>query len=115
MDERRQFHRYLLFTEIEHEAMATHDQGRAQTKDISRGGLCLTTEGEPLLKDGQYRLTFLLPFTEEAIDVTARVMWSRRDGELWDNGLTFVDIDKKYLELIEEYSIGSVEQPEERS
>jgi c-di-GMP-binding flagellar brake protein YcgR len=112
MDERRQYHRYLLFTEIDHQSVASHDEGRSHTKDISRGGLCITTEGAPLEKGTQYRLKFQLPFTEQEINTTARVMWHKKAGELFDNGLTFIDIDERSLDLIEEYSVGSVEQPE---
>jgi hypothetical protein len=110
-DERRQFNRYLLFTEIEHEDVAAHTEGHSKTKDISRGGLCITTEGAPLEKGAQYRLKFQLPFNEREIVTTARVMWSRPDGDLFDNGLAFIDMEQPYLDLIEEYAIGSVEPP----
>ena len=99
MDERRQYHRYMLFTEIEHEDVASRSQGNSKTKDISRGGLCITTEGSPLKQDGQYHLKFQLPFTEEEINTKAQVMWSHQEGNLFDNGLAFLDIDTKYLDL----------------
>ncbi len=112
MNERRQYHRYLLHTEIEHECMSTADVQQSVTKDISKGGICITTEEAPLKVGAQYRLKFLLPFTDEEIKVTATVTWSRKDGQLFDNGLSFTHIENQYLELIEEYSIGSVEEKE---
>ncbi|MBN2353451.1 MAG: PilZ domain-containing protein [Spirochaetales bacterium] len=113
MSERRQYHRYLLHTEIEHSTVSGEGQRQSMTKDISRGGICITTEGAPLETGARYRLKFLLPFTDEEIRATAEVMWSKRDGELYDNGLFFTAIDDQYLGLIEEYSIGSVEEKEQ--
>jgi hypothetical protein len=112
MGERRQYHRYLLYTEIEYQDVVSSGQGLSKTKDISRGGLCITTDNTPLQRGGRYRLTFQLPFSEKEISATARVMWHRREGALFENGLTFIDIDDRSLDMIEEYSNGSVEQPE---
>jgi hypothetical protein len=112
MDERRHYHRYLLHTEIEHKSVAASGAKQSTTKDISRGGICITTEGGPLDPGASYRLKFCLPFSDEEIKATAQVMWSKQDGTLYDNGLFFTDIDEKYLHLIEEYSIGSVEEKE---
>ncbi len=91
--------------------MAAHTEGRSQTKDISRGGLCVTTEGAPLEQGARYKLKFQLPFSEQEIFTTAQVMWSRPGGALFDNGLAFIDIEDHFLDLIEEYAIGSVEPP----
>jgi hypothetical protein len=110
MDNRRHFHRYLLHTEIKLEHESLSDVTRTTTKDISRGGICITTEGEPLEIGTRYGLKFLLPFTDEEIAATAQVKWNRPGGALFDNGLLFIDIDEKYLDLIEEYSIGSLEE-----
>ncbi len=112
MNERRQYHRYLLHTEIEHSSVSGDEAKQSVTKDISRGGICVTTEGAPLEIGTRYNLKFLLPFTDEEIHATAEVAWTRRDGELYDNGLCFKTIDDQYLGLIEEYSIGSVEEKE---
>jgi c-di-GMP-binding flagellar brake protein YcgR len=110
MNERRQYHRYFLHTEIEYEDVSSHDSKESTTKDISRGGICITTEGGPLQAGSLYRLKFLLPCSDEEVKTTARVVWIRQDGRLFDNGLVFTGIDDKYLDIIEEYSIGSVEE-----
>jgi c-di-GMP-binding flagellar brake protein YcgR len=112
MEERRQYHRYLLHTEIEHEDVASHKKQRSLSKDISRGGVCVTTTGGPLEKGSKYQLKFVLPFSEKEILVAAEVMWAKHEGNVYDNGLVFLEIDKEYLDLIEEFSIGSIEEKE---
>jgi hypothetical protein len=110
MDERRHYHRYLLHTEIEYEDISSNELKLSTTKDISRGGICITTEGESLKKDSHYRLKFLLPFSDEEVTATAQVKWTRRDGNLFDNGLLFDSIEAPFLDLIENFSIGSIEE-----
>jgi hypothetical protein len=83
---------------------------QAMTKDISSGGVCISTSGEPLAKGVNYKLKFILPFSEEEISATAEVMWIKQEGGFFDNGLAFTEINEKYLDQIEEFSIGSVEE-----
>lgn len=113
MDERRQYHRFMLHTEIEHESVSSQAVQKSVTKDISRGGVCISTTGEPLEKGSQYKLKFILPFSELQIEATGQVMWIRSEGNIYDNGLVFIDIDDQYLNQIEEFSIGSVEDKSE--
>src|SRR3972149_9914715 len=103
MDERRQYHRFLLHTEIDHEDVSSQTAKQSITKDISRGGICITTTGEPLEKGLHYKVKFVLPFSEEEIFTTARVMWIKQEGNFYDNGLAFVTIEDRYLNRIEEF------------
>lgn len=113
MEERRKYHRFMLHTEIEHESISSPSARQSVTKDISRGGVCITTSGEPLQKGSHYRMKFILPFSEMVIAATGQVMWTRQEGNVFDNGIAFIDIEDKFLNQIEEFSIGSVEEKDE--
>ena len=112
MEERRQYHRYMLHTDIEHIQLPGQVAQESVTKDISRGGVCITTTGEPLQKDCNYLLRFILPFSDIKIEAVARVVWFRGENNIYDNGLCFVQIDERSLNQIEEFSIGAVEEKE---
>ena len=111
MDKRR-FHRYLLAIDIECAKENTEHKRRSKTKNVSVGGVCITTSEGPLDLNGIYALTFKLPNSNEPILTKAKVVWSKADivngRELYDNGLEFIHIDEKNRSAIQDYSIGAV-------
>jgi hypothetical protein len=112
MQEKRKFQRYLLSIEIDFSHEDNKIKHTTKTKNVSTGGVCITTTAGPLELNGIYTLKFMLPENEEPIAVKARAVWAKGEdvhGEkLFDNGLEFMDLDDKYREAIEEYSIGAV-------
>jgi Tfp pilus assembly protein PilZ len=83
-----------------------------KTKDISSGGICITTEGEPLEKEDFYKLSFTLPGEEEKLEVKGQVVWTNKYSagitELYDNGIVFIDPAKSFLNMIDDFSIGTI-------
>ncbi|MBN1697573.1 MAG: PilZ domain-containing protein [Spirochaetales bacterium] len=113
MNEKRKFDRYLLVTDVEQHKMQSKERSRGKTKNISSGGICITTEDAPLGHGELYLLRFTLPESGNFIvEVKAKVVYNRHyfsgSHNLYDNGLQFVDIKKELLEQIDEYKIGSV-------
>jgi c-di-GMP-binding flagellar brake protein YcgR len=111
MQENRKFHRYLLSIDIGYCKENTKKEDTSKTKNVSAGGVCITTSAGPLERGAVYVLSFQLPDSREAVTVKARVVWTKKDDQhqaLFDNGLEFINMREKYREAIEEYSIGSV-------
>jgi Tfp pilus assembly protein PilZ len=112
MIEKRLYHRLLIDTEIEHQNMNADSGSRGKTKDISIGGICITTEGEPLNREDMYALSFTLPGDREKLEVKGKVVWIKKYkagvSDLFDNGIEFIDPDNDFLNVIEDYSIGAV-------
>lgn len=114
--EKRKYHRYLLVIDIEHklENQSQNDSQSSQSKDISEGGMCITTIGFPLEQDQIYSFNFTLPGQLDPIKVKGQVVWNRKaksqEQELFDNGIEFVDIDDAVIESISEFSIGTVDK-----
>jgi c-di-GMP-binding flagellar brake protein YcgR len=111
---KRKFHRLLLVTEIEHNPLNSKESAKATTKNISLGGICITTVNEPLKNGGIYELSFKIPGENQSIMAEGRVVWNRLCGNdsarMYDNGIEFTKIKGEYLEIIESYSIGSIEK-----
>ncbi len=111
MGENRRFHRFLLSIDIGYCKEHTKKEDTSKTKNVSAGGVCITTTAGPLERDAIYTLTFELPDSQEVVTVKARVVWTKNDDHdraLFDNGLEFINMQEKYREAIEKYSIGSV-------
>jgi Tfp pilus assembly protein PilZ len=112
MKEKRIFHRLLVDTDIEHRLIDNDNISIGKTRDISEGGICITTEGEPLAKEGNYRLAFTLPGKEEKLEVNGKVVWAKRycagSTELFDNGIIFIDPSDQFIDVINDFSIGAV-------
>jgi c-di-GMP-binding flagellar brake protein YcgR len=110
--DKRKFHRYLLAIDIDFSKENTANKRRSKTKNVSVGGVCITTSEGPLELGGIYTLTFKLPDSSEAILTKAKVVWSKADmvnGQtLYDNGLEFINIEEKNRSAIADYSIGAV-------
>jgi c-di-GMP-binding flagellar brake protein YcgR len=113
MIEKRRFDRFLLDIEIEHyKKNNKENSSRIKSKNISKGGICITTADGPLEKGEKYILSFTLPHQSEQIVVEGKVVWNEAytslQHELYDNGIEFISISEKHLKMIEEYRLGSV-------
>lgn len=110
--ENRQFHRLLLRVDITHHLKSAPKVSKSWTKDISRGGICITTCDEPLLVHEIYIMKFSLPDIKKQIKAQGMVVCTRKYIEgiavFYDNGIEFTKLRKKYRKLIEDYSIGSI-------
>jgi len=110
--ENRQFHRLLLQVDIIHHRKSEKMKKKAKTKDISLGGICITSYDEMLNINEIYILQFTLPGKKWGIRTTGRVVCCRKyvegDATFYDNGIEFVKLNNKCKKMIEEYSIGSV-------
>lgn len=113
MNEKRKFERFLLEIEIEHHKK--DDRGNSsstKTRNLSKGGICITTDDEPLEKGEVYILYFTLPGQFEQFVVKGKVVWNKSymssNIELYDNGIEFINISREQLDMIEEYRLGSV-------
>ncbi|MBN2735826.1 MAG: PilZ domain-containing protein [Spirochaetales bacterium] len=111
--EKRKYHRYLLVVDIEHRIEGEDESHFCQSKDISQGGLCITTIAYPLEKDSCYAFNFTLPGELEPLQVKGRVVWVREaksGGEkLYDNGIEFLGLGQELAKKIGEFSIGTVD------
>jgi hypothetical protein len=109
----RRFHRLLMQVDLKYLSKSGKKTGNSTTRNISIGGICVTTYGKPLKKTKIYLLEFSLPGQEKMILAEGRVVWNRKyidNGSVfYDNGIEFMDIKDDYKNMIEEYSIGSVE------
>ncbi len=116
MQEKRRFNRYLLAIDIHYNKEHAHLKKTSKTKNVSAGGVCLTTSSGPLQRGAVYTLVFSLPESGDTITTRAKVVWTKEPGEsegtLFDNGLEFIDMQDKYRAAIEEYSIGTVLEKE---
>jgi len=110
VNERRQYHRYLLHTEINHESVNSRQSSTAVTKDISHGGICITTKGFPLAIGDTYAINFMLPGVSDPIKALAEAVWIKEEGRIFDNGLMFTRISAQAREMIDDFSIGSIEE-----
>jgi len=80
------------------------------TKDISHGGVCITIKNTPLSIGDTYVINFRLPGNPEPIKAMAEVVWIKESNSVFDNGLMFTRISRQARDLIDEFSIGSVEE-----
>lgn len=112
MKDTREFHRILLETDIEVMSRKKEKPEHPISRNISLGGICITTHDAPLVKHERYRLMFNLPGLRETIETEGLVVWYKEridNGEkFYDNGIEFVRLKKEFREMIEDFSIGSV-------
>ncbi|MBN1410284.1 MAG: PilZ domain-containing protein [Spirochaetales bacterium] len=110
---KRHYHRLLLVTDVEYNTEDAGSMEKSRSKDISQGGICITTSEKPLPMGKICNLRISMPESKEQIIVKGRVMWNREYEtgavKLYDNGLEFIDLEEEFAEIIKEYSIGSVE------
>jgi hypothetical protein len=111
--DKRQYLRLLLDTDVEYSKSCEKASAVSRSKDISLGGVCITTSENPLPMGELCDLSFILPGNDDPIRVKGKVMWNREYDtgavKLYDNGIEFVDLKDDYVQMINEYSIGTVE------
>ena len=98
MKERRRYVRIDLCTQIEYEILPMHSPLKAESKNISAGGLCLLTDRE--IPPGTIlRLKFYLPDREKTyVESLGRVVWQKKENEGYLTGIEFKNINPQ-LEL----------------
>lgn len=110
--ESRKFHRLLLQIDIKHTRKTGENSHHSKTKNISVGGICITTHTTPLKVDDILLLEFSLPGNKEVISAEGRVVWNKKyitgGVTLYDNGIEFLKMNKKFKTMIEDFSIGSI-------
>jgi hypothetical protein len=92
----------------------------ARTRDVSRGGLCLTAS-EPLPLGSEVDLQMALVFDEDTVSepllVRARVVWCTRLADKHQIGASFVALtteQRNYLEMFLRYLAEGKRQERER-
>jgi len=98
MKERRRYVRIDLCTQVEYEILPMQLPLKAETKDISAGGLCLLVDRE--MQPGTIlHLKFYLPDKEKTyVESLGRVVWQRKKNGGYLTGIEFKNISP-YLEL----------------
>jgi Tfp pilus assembly protein PilZ len=87
----------------------------AHAKNISEGGICIVTD-QVIEKGVELTLIFSLPKidSEEKIKTFGKVAWMRKledamnEGEKYEIGFEFWDLDPKYIDVIKKYIAHSV-------
>lgn len=98
VDDKRKFPRLPLEVQVNYK-----ENGFANSKDISSGGICLITE-EALEKGKIYKLSFTFPGESDRFDCLGKVMRSKQASEhLHEAGLSFWDIEKSLQKKIDSY------------
>ncbi|MBN1696809.1 MAG: PilZ domain-containing protein [Spirochaetales bacterium] len=101
MDERRSYKRYCLIVSVKYSYNASRTKGSAKTKNISNGGICLTSH-QKLLLNHLVDLEFSMP--RKKIKVLGKVVWSEESlPHLYENGIEFVDIEESDKKEISNY------------
>lgn len=102
MAERRKYKRKELSVKISGVDYIESENIEGRSKDISQGGICITTN-KPLQKDRYVNIMFYLP-SDEKIKAVAEVRWSKKiKFNLYANGLMFLDIHKSDIKKIKNY------------
>ena len=98
IEELRQSPRIALDVQVDYGTNAI-----GYSKDISEGGICPITEHA--LKEGEtVKLAVYLPGRSRPIESSGTVRWARTATEhLFENGVTFWDIEEKDLVDIKKY------------
>jgi c-di-GMP-binding flagellar brake protein YcgR len=112
-DERRQHPRYAV--EIEARVVADGAELRAQTRDLSRSGMCFVTR-EPMSVGVPVVIEAALKFSanafSEALPLSARVMWCTTVHDGYQVGVAFTRMQPQtleYLELFLKYLKGEID------
>ena len=95
-DERRQFPRIPLLTEV----WVRHDSGHrthVKTRDLSRGGLCLETPDNAFDVGDKLNVEIRLPGDKTPVEAPAKVMWQSPGLA----GLMFVDFPTEETDRID--------------
>ncbi|MBN1699844.1 MAG: PilZ domain-containing protein [Spirochaetales bacterium] len=94
MKERREFPRVDVNVNVN-----VNKQVRAKVKNISKGGICITTR-EPLNKGRLLTLSLTLPDGSQII-IKGKVMWSLQIiSDFFENGIDFMEANKLQYETI---------------
>jgi len=102
MEEKRKHQRKELSVKISGVDYIGSENIEALSKDISEGGICITTHKQ-LPKSRYVNIMFYLP-ADEKIKAVAEVKWSKIiKPNLYVNGLKFLDIQKSDIQKIRNY------------
>ena len=102
MEERRKFIRLDLCIEISYEVLPM-DLGKAESKNISEGGLCFLTD-KILKNNTALLLKFNLLCPEKThIECTGRVMWQKIDDKGYLTGVEFLSSDISNQLIIQKF------------
>lgn len=98
MKERRRYVRIDLCTQVEYEILPMQSPLKAESKNISAGGLCLLADRE--MPPGTIlHLKFYLPDKEKTyVESLGRVVWQKKENEGYLTGIEFKNISP-HLEL----------------
>ncbi len=98
MEERRRYVRIDLCTQVEYEILPMQSPFKAESKNISAGGLCLLADRE--ISPGTIlRLKFYLPDKEKTyVESLGRVVWQKKENGGYLTGIEFKNISP-HLEL----------------
>ena len=98
MEERRKYVRVDLCTQVKFEILPMHSPLKAESKNISAGGLCLLVDRE--IPPGTIlHLKFYLPDEEKTyVESLGRVVWQKKESEGYLTGIEFKNINP-HLEL----------------
>ena len=98
MKERRRYVRIDLCTQVEYEILPMQSPLKAETKNISAGGLCLLVD-EEIQPGAVLHLKFYLPDKEKTcVESLGRVVWQKKDDRGYLTGIEFKNISP-HLEL----------------
>ncbi|MBI5478366.1 MAG: PilZ domain-containing protein [Deltaproteobacteria bacterium] len=113
VEDRRQHPRYAV--EIEARVVADGAEFRAQTRDLSRSGMCFVTPeavsvGIPVVIEAALR--FSANAFSEALPLSARVMWCTAVHDGYQVGVAFTRLHPQtveYLDLFLKYLKGEID------
>ena len=113
VEERRRFVRLNISVEIQYTVLEkeTPDELKAKSRNISAGGICIIAD-EKIATDNILILSIYLPADEMPIIAKGKVVWARpfeigKEGERFDVGVEFIEIDPKDRKKIDQYVFSS--------
>ena len=106
IDEQRLYPRRLLFLSLNCSDFLRDVSQKVKSKNISRGGVCITTQGNPFDVGSQVLLDFDLE--NEVIFVKGEVIWtSQITFDIFNNGIKFIEPKKKDIEKLLNFGVFS--------
>ena len=109
VEKRREKRLYITF-DVRFD-MSSHQQWvSSSAKNISINGMCLLTK-EHIPLGTLLFIEFFIPDEDTTIQITGEVVWNGEhkvsDSLYFENGITFIEIQSKYKDLIGKYIEGA--------